>query len=393
MIPRHQLPAYSPLPLRALIAGAVAVGAPGRLAALARRLAGHFGARDVVLTDGGTSALALALEAAWQASGQRPVALPAFGCYDIATAAAGAGVPVLLYDIDPATLGPEPESLRRALRRGAGTVALAHLYGVPVDVRRVRQLIGGEEVLLVEDAAQGAGACVEGRPAGAVGDLGVLSFGRGKGVTGGGGGALLVHRESLLDAGRAARAQLAAGSSGAREMAATAVQWLLGRPWLYALPASLPVLGLGKTVLRAVAPPRAIPRSAGGMLAVTWPLAGEEARIRRRNAERLLGAMLPGGRLRPVRAPESTLPGYLRLPVVVHARGGAEVPEAPRLGVLRGYPRPLHDLPFLARQCLNARDPFPGATLLAERLLTLPTHSRLREPDLRRLERWIADIG
>ena len=66
--------------------------------------------RELLLTDSGTSALALALQ---RAARERPgpAALPAFCCYDIATAADVAGVPFVLYDVDPETLGPDPASL------------------------------------------------------------------------------------------------------------------------------------------------------------------------------------------------------------------------------------------------------------------------------------------
>ena len=46
---------------------------------------------------------------------------------------------------------------------------------------------------VVEDAAQGLGATWRGRPLGSFGDVSVLSFGRGKGWTGGVGGALLAE--------------------------------------------------------------------------------------------------------------------------------------------------------------------------------------------------------
>ncbi|HET7599018.1 MAG TPA: hypothetical protein VFK09_01925, partial [Gemmatimonadales bacterium] len=98
---RAELPVYSPLSLGALAAGVAGMFAADHRAGLERALADEYGSAAVLLTDSGTSALALALRAAVR---ERPgaVALPAYGCYDIATAADAAEVRFALYDIEPA---------------------------------------------------------------------------------------------------------------------------------------------------------------------------------------------------------------------------------------------------------------------------------------------------
>ena len=70
------------------------------------------------------------------------VALPAFGCFDVASAAIGADVPVSLYDIDPDTLSPDPDSLSRAFSQGARVAVIAPLYGVPVDWESLEAMRG-----------------------------------------------------------------------------------------------------------------------------------------------------------------------------------------------------------------------------------------------------------
>ena len=55
-----------------------------------------------------------------------------------------------------------------------------------------------------------------------------------------------------------------------------------------------------------------------------------------------------------------------------------------------GYPRALCDLPGFGERVLNRGGAFPGARMLAERLVTLPVHSRLGERDLAALEAWAA---
>ena len=285
---RRQLPAYSPLPLRAVLAGfggLVAGGAKPRERA-AGLLKTSFGASGALLTDSGTGALTLAIRACLGDARDAAVALPAYACYDVATAADGANARVVLYDVDPATLAPEPASFRRALEQGARAAVLVHLYGIPVDPAPVRRSAEAAGARLIEDAAQGSGASIHGASVGSFGDLTVLSFGRGKGNTAGRGGALLAVT------GAGARLLAAAGSlirppaRGVREAVQLKVQWLFGRPSLYGIPASLPFLHLGETLYHAPPPVRGLSAVAARALAVTWELGEREARARRANARR-----------------------------------------------------------------------------------------------------------
>jgi perosamine synthetase len=322
----------------------------------------------------------LAIKAAIPTGGS--VALPAWGCYDLATAAAGADARVVLYDVEPATLAPNFESLQRALADGARAVVVAHFYGVPVDMDAVTQSAAAVGAIVIEDAAQAIGATWRGRPAGTAGALGVLSFGRGKGLNGGGGGALLINDVAAptvdLDSG-----------AGFSELTRASAQWLLARPALYALPASLPFLRLGDTVYHDPRPPRGLSRASARMLLANWEDAHAATMARRRNAERLRVAAVAAG-WSTIRVPEGGEAGYLRMPMLGSASNrGARVASGARLGIMPGYPQTLLSLPGFRGYCSNASEAFPGADELAEKLLTLPTHALLTEADLRRIDAWL----
>jgi dTDP-4-amino-4,6-dideoxygalactose transaminase len=81
--------------------------------------------------------------------------------------------------------------------------------------------------------------------------------------------------------------------------------------------------------------------------------------------------------------------GYLRLPVLLPTAEAAEsfADAHRRLGVERSYPTALPDLPALGRAPGSGH--FPGARALAARLVTLPTHSFLREGELERLSELV----
>jgi len=387
---RAQLPARSPLPARAIAAGVGALLLGGRKARarVHARIMSIYRPLDIALTDSGTSALALALFLASGRRPGRPVLLPAWGCFDLATAAEGANVPVMLYDLDPKTLGPDWESLERALALDPAAVVAVHYYGLPVDLDQLSSMAERAGVPLISDAAQGAGAELGGRPLGAWGDMAVLSFGRGKGMTGGRGGALLAHEDDWADAVEGL--SLSKPLGGPVELATLAAQWLLARPAIYAIPSNLPWLRLGETIYHPPHRAEGLSAVAAGVLTTTIDLAEREAQVRRRNAA-FLGERLAGSRLGVVRAAPGTDPGWLRLPVRLES-GTAEAVEVDRtargLGIYRSYPKPLNELPGMAARISPNNDLFPGAKELVDRLVTLPTHSAVGQADLERIIVW-----
>lgn len=391
---RYLPPVRSPVTLGAVLAGlAPAASAPEQVRA---RIAAEYAPDDVLLTDSGTSALRLALAGAALSAGRADalVAMPAYCCYDIATAADGAGVRVALYDLDPATLSPDPGSLERALALGARAVVVAHLYGFPVDLGMVRRLAAQARALLIEDAAQGVGGSYEGRALGAHGELAILSFGRGKGRTGGGGGALLARGARGLELLERVRSLAGPSRGGRRSALRLAAQWLLARPSLYRLPASLPFLGLGETPYHQPWEPRAMAPGPAAALLWSWEASGREAARRRATGTELIRQLTEGRKDepaghwgRPVRPVAGAQPGYLRFPLVLDAP--RDLRPVRGLGIMPGYPLALPDLPGFGSRCAVTGEAHHGARTLAARLCTLPTHSWVRTRDLDGMERWL----
>jgi perosamine synthetase len=345
-------------------------------AELTRRLQWDYRADDVLLTATGTAALQLAIRMAMDLTSCAVVALPAWTCYDVATAAVGADASIVLYDVDPDTLAPDPDSFQQALRLGAKSAVVASLYGLGPDWDTLTRVAAAHGALLIEDAAQGHGGTWRGRPLGSLGCLSVLSFGRGKGWTGGSGGALLCRGVDVPLPG------LPAPSRGGRVFTAAAAQWFFGRPALFALPAALPWLRLGETVYRPPSPPAPITSLAAALLLATREDSLREARRRQARVDDLL-ELIDGV---PTPDPDAA-PGWLRLPVRLPPTAAAQtVLRLRALGVSAGYPSTLADLPAVRARMLPAAgasaSQLPGATALAAELITLPTHGQLRPHEL-----------
>ena len=77
-------------------------------------------------------------------------------------------------------------------------IIASHLHGSLADMRSLRETADRAGLSIVEDACQVPGAIVQGRPAGAWGDVGVLSFGGSKLLTAGRGGALVTSRDDII---------------------------------------------------------------------------------------------------------------------------------------------------------------------------------------------------
>lgn len=396
MMPRRVPPVYSPISARALWRGlraalsqAEADRARAELDEWVRRT---YEPTEWLWTDSGTSALMLALRIA-KAAGRRRVALPAYGCYDLATACDGAGVEVALYDLDPATLGPDWASLEGVLAGGADIVVVAYLYGIPVDLDRVSSLVSRFGAMLIEDAAQGVGAIWAGRPLGAHGELAVLSFGRGKGLTAGGGGALLARAEWVERV--KALPPLAEGGRGFGRLFKTMVQWALSSPSLYWIPAGLPFLGLGETVYREATEPAAMSRRSFGLLAETTLLVSVEAAARQRRGAWWRARIRADTVLQTPEVALSGNSGDLRLPVLPGPgrSGGLLSDSLARLGVARGYPLALDRLNGFGDRWGGGTLQFPGARRLAAELVTIPTHSLVSEDDVNRLGELLGEAA
>ena len=383
MTGRRQPPVHSPVRPLALVraVGAAVVAGDRAHPEVTTMLAGRFGAAAVALTDSGTSALVRAMRLTSGAGGT--VALPAYGCIDLTAAAVFAGVRVRLYDVDPATLSPDLESVARTVSRGVDAIVVVHFYGYPADVPGVTRIAAEAGVRVIEDAAQGTGGTLDGTRLGALAPLSILSFGRGKGITGGRGGALILRDPDLGE--RAAALRLGDPPRGWSDAAVATAQWLLGRPSLYSLPASLPMLRLGEMVYHPAHEPSSLSHAAAALVRDALAYDDAEASLRRRNATLMMvGADRDRG-IEPVRVLAGGESGYLRAAV----RNGYGRPIDPRLGMANGYPLTLMEQAELHPQlCVGERE-HPGAHELRRTLVTLPTHRFLSVREREILARWV----
>ncbi|MEB1528600.1 DegT/DnrJ/EryC1/StrS family aminotransferase [Xanthomonas sp. WHRI 7945] len=191
-----------------------------------QRLAAQLGMADALLTCSGTAALVVALRTLAASSRRRQVLVAAYTCPLVALAVAHCGLQLVLCDLLPDAIEPDPAQL--AQRCGNDTLAIVatHLGGRLTDLAPLRAAAAACGAMLIEDAAQALGGVhADGTPAGLGGDIGFCSLAVGKGPTLYEGGLLLSRHAPLR-----------------HSLAATAAR--LGQPdWRWELRRSLQLLG------------------------------------------------------------------------------------------------------------------------------------------------------
>ena len=105
------------------------------------------------------------------------------------------------WNMDPELLAAEFAACA-ARGRLPRAVIPVDLYGQCADYEPIRAACARHEVLIIEDAAEALGASYRGRHAGALGDLGVLSFNGNKIITTSGGGMLLSDSAQWIERAR-----------------------------------------------------------------------------------------------------------------------------------------------------------------------------------------------
>ncbi|MGB7425755.1 MAG: dTDP-4-amino-4,6-dideoxygalactose transaminase [Ornithinimicrobium sp.] len=161
------------------------------------------GAAEVLLTTSCSTGLELSAMLLDLGPGDT-VIVPSFTFTTSALAFSRTGARILFCDIEPVTLGIDPEHLAQLLDDSVRAVVIVHYGGVACDLDGVTTALADRpDIVLIEDAAHALFGSYRGRPLGSFGRFATLSFHETKNIVCGEGGALLLN-----DASDAARARI-----------------------------------------------------------------------------------------------------------------------------------------------------------------------------------------
>ena len=162
--------------------------------ALESQIANYCHANFAVGCASGSDALLLALLAAEIGQGDE-VIVPSYTFFSTASTVARVGAKIVFADIDPKTFNLDPNDVARKITKRTKAIIPVHLFGQCADMHRLCDIAQGNDLLLIEDAAQAIGAEYHGRRAGSLGDMGCFSFYPTKNLGGPGDGGMLTSND------------------------------------------------------------------------------------------------------------------------------------------------------------------------------------------------------
>lgn len=157
-----------------------------------------LGACKVLLTHSCTAALEMSAILCDVEPGDE-VIMPSYTFVSTANAFVLRGARPVFVDIRPDTLNLDENRMEQAITSRTRAVVPVHYAGVSCEMDSVLSIARHHQLYVIEDAAQGINASYKGRPLGAMGDLGTLSFHETKNLISGEGGALVVQNEEMVE--------------------------------------------------------------------------------------------------------------------------------------------------------------------------------------------------
>jgi dTDP-4-amino-4,6-dideoxygalactose transaminase len=156
------------------------------------------GVRKALLTHSCTAALEMAVILARIDPGDE-VIMPSYTFVSTANAVVlRGGIPVFV-DIRVDTLNIDEQLIESAITPKTKAIIAVHYAGVACEMDVITDIAKRHGLMVIEDAAQAVMSKYKGRPLGAIGDLGALSFHETKNIISGEGGALLMRDDTYIE--------------------------------------------------------------------------------------------------------------------------------------------------------------------------------------------------
>ncbi len=123
------------------------------------------------------------------------VIMPSYNYVGIANAFANVGANIVFADLHTETMNVSFKSIKSAFTAKTKAVVLMHYNGVGQEIIEIKEFCEQNQLVLIEDNAQGISTKYEGKLLGSYGDFSCISFDRLKNVSCGEGGVILFKEE------------------------------------------------------------------------------------------------------------------------------------------------------------------------------------------------------
>ena len=149
-----------------------------------------------IAVSSGTAALDIAVKSLNLKKGDE-VIVPAFSIISTALCVTKLGLKPVLVDSNLNTWNMDAEQVIKKITNKTKAIIITHIYGFPVDMKKILKISKKKGIRIVEDAAEMIGQTYFGKRCGSFGDISVFSFYANKHITTGEGGMILTNNEKL----------------------------------------------------------------------------------------------------------------------------------------------------------------------------------------------------
>ena len=428
-------PAAAPIYIRDIISGLIGlIRGQNELNRFKSELKDYFGVNHCFLLSSGKAALTIILQSLHEANPDKDeVLIPAFICYSVPSAIVRAGLKVKLCDSDSDTLDFNFNQLEKIIShskpkiqnqkfkiQNSKTLAIIspHLFGLPADIERTREIVKDSDVTIIEDAAQVMGGEANGRKLGTLGDVSFFSMGRGKAFSTVEGGIILTNRDDLAESINK-QLNVIYDYTFLEKIILIINVIILNifmRPIFFWIPKSLPFLKLGDTIYNPNFKIKKMSSFQAG-LAKNWQNRIKQFQKKRSECAKFWAKITKNPNFHtyfsidPISKhsdskiqnsnPPSKIQNFssssiqlLRYPVKIsdHTLREKILEKSNKmgLGIMFTYPDSVNGIEDLKNEFKDQN--YPGAKELAKNLITLPTHSFVSQKDIEKISLLISEL-
>jgi dTDP-4-amino-4,6-dideoxygalactose transaminase len=310
-------------------------------------------------------------------SKRKKVILPAYTCYSVPSAVLMTGLDIVLCDLMPDTLDYDFDELEKLADEDTLCIISTHLFGIPSDVGRVRDIAKRRGIYIIEDAAQAMGAVNGREKLGTLGDVAFFSLGRGKNITCGSGGIIVTSSEEIGRSIKEHYLELREEPPGeyVKSIIEVIFMMIFLNPNFYWFPDGLPFLKIGETRFYKTFPVYRLSSFKAGLLHRWRDKLEENNNFRLKNGEYYINQL----DLKKTIRMYSDGFHYLRFPLYMHHGSQKEriCKRYKSLGISPMYPDSINHIMEVGEKLGSLK--FKNAEMIAKTLVTLPTHILLEE--------------
>ena len=158
----------------------------------------NTGSKKVLLTTSCTSALEMAAMLCGIQPGDE-VIMPSYTFVSTADAFVLRGAKIVFVDIRLDTMNIDENLIEAAITKRTKAIVVVHYAGVGCEMDAIMETAKRNQIMVVEDAAQGVKAFYRGKALGSIGDFGCYSFHETKNYSMGEGGAILIQNKENIE--------------------------------------------------------------------------------------------------------------------------------------------------------------------------------------------------